>query len=149
MAARLARRHVARAAWADAGMGVPPQPTPARLLPSVTMRHVILPPLPKAAWHPAATAKGGMAHYRHCLSGMCHSSCATHPAATAKGGMAHHRHCLSTCRTWGWRHPHAGVGPDGTCHVSPGQTCRHPQGVLFDKKNSQGVFSSISLAQVV
>jgi hypothetical protein len=29
VAARLARRHVARAAWADAGMGVPPQPTPA------------------------------------------------------------------------------------------------------------------------
>jgi hypothetical protein len=24
----LARRHVARAAWADAGMGMPPQPTP-------------------------------------------------------------------------------------------------------------------------
>jgi hypothetical protein len=65
MAARLARRHVARAAWADAGMGVPPQPTPTRLLPSTTMRRVILPPLPKAVWHaprhPAATAKGGMA----------------------------------------------------------------------------------------
>jgi hypothetical protein len=29
VAARLARRHVARAAWADAGMGMPPQPTPA------------------------------------------------------------------------------------------------------------------------
>jgi hypothetical protein len=29
VAARLARRHVARAAWADAGMRVPPPATPA------------------------------------------------------------------------------------------------------------------------
>jgi hypothetical protein len=32
VAARLARRHVARAAWANAGMWVPPSPSPARRL---------------------------------------------------------------------------------------------------------------------
>jgi hypothetical protein len=54
--------------------------------------------------------------------------------ATAKAACPTAVTCQPTCRTWGWRHPHAGVGPGGTCHVSPGQTCRHPQGVLFDKK---------------
>jgi hypothetical protein len=33
VAARLARRHVARAAWAKDGKDMPPQPTPARCLP--------------------------------------------------------------------------------------------------------------------
>jgi hypothetical protein len=31
-----------------------------------------------------------------------------------------------TCRFWLKRHVIAVVGPGGTCHVSPGQTCRHP-----------------------
>jgi hypothetical protein len=41
------------------------------------------------------------------------------------------RRCPATCRRWLWRHPPAGTGPGGTCHVSPGQGCRHPQEVLF------------------
>jgi hypothetical protein len=52
VAARLARRHVARAATANAGMGVPPQPTPARLLPFEEVG-------------PAATAKSGRHAPRH------------------------------------------------------------------------------------
>jgi hypothetical protein len=37
-----------------------------------------------------------------------------------------------TCRRWGWRQGLAGFGPGGTWHVSPGQTCRHWDVVLFD-----------------
>jgi hypothetical protein len=38
VAARLARRHVERAAWANDGKGVPPSPKPACLLPSTAVR---------------------------------------------------------------------------------------------------------------
>jgi hypothetical protein len=39
----------------------------------------------------------------------------------------------ATCRHWPRRQGLAGTGPGGTCHVSPGQGCRHSQVVFFDK----------------
>jgi hypothetical protein len=62
VAARLARRHVPRAAWAKDGKDLPPQPTPTRRLPSVA----VSPAGPVAwagggmlAWQPATTDGGG------------------------------------------------------------------------------------------
>jgi hypothetical protein len=39
----------------------------------------------------------------------------------------------ATCRNWERRQALAGIGPGGTCHVSPGQGCRHSEGVFFGK----------------
>jgi hypothetical protein len=39
----------------------------------------------------------------------------------------------ATCRVWQRRQGGAGIGPGGTCHVSPGQGCGHSQVVFFDK----------------
>jgi hypothetical protein len=39
----------------------------------------------------------------------------------------------ATCQKWRWRQGGAGAGPGGTCHVSPGQGCRHSEVVFFDK----------------
>jgi hypothetical protein len=50
-------------------------------------------------------------------------------ALTAVDGV----NCQATCWRWLWRHPHAGVGPGGTCHVSPGQMFRNREVVFFDK----------------
>jgi hypothetical protein len=38
-----------------------------------------------------------------------------------------------TCWRWQRRHALAGTGPGGTCHVSPGQGCRHSEVVFFGK----------------
>jgi hypothetical protein len=49
----------------------------------------------------------------------------------------------ATCRKWHWRHPPAGAGPGGTCHVSPGQACRHRELVFFDKKFQRWSFLAL------
>jgi hypothetical protein len=47
------------------------------------------------------------------------------------------------CRRWEGRHPPAGTGPGGTCHVSPGQGCRHSAGVFFGKKFQRWSFLTL------
>jgi hypothetical protein len=53
------------------------------------------------------------------------------PGKAAGGGRAHRPNGSRTCRKWEWRHPPAGTGPGGTCHVSAGQGCRHSRGFFF------------------
>jgi hypothetical protein len=36
------------------------------------------------------------------------------------------------CRRWARRHVPTGFGPGGRWHMSPGQTCRHPEMIFFD-----------------
>jgi hypothetical protein len=120
VAARLARRHVARATWANDGKGVPPTPNLACFLagdtvdgrqPKWVMPLMAMPAGQQATW----TCQRWL--WRHGSLQL-----------TAIDGIT----CQETCRIWGWRHPLAIVGPGGTCHVSPGQTCRHSEVVSFD-----------------
>jgi hypothetical protein len=48
-----------------------------------------------------------------------------------------------SCRLSLWRHHLAGFGPGGTCHVSPGQGCRHRQVVFFSKLFQRWSFLTI------
>jgi hypothetical protein len=124
VAARLARRHVARAAWAKDGKDMPPQPTPARCLP--------WPSSPS----PLESGPCRLSSRRHADVAACHHRRWRHPLepasrrqpATSPCRRWHWRHgplrltavtCQQTCRLWGWRHPLAVVGPGGMCHVSP------------------------------
>jgi hypothetical protein len=73
-----------------------------------------------------------------------------HLAGSAGGGMAHlgqtavwGRRWPATCRRWVWRHPPAGTGPGGTCHVSPAQGCRHSEGVFFGKNFQRWSFLTL------
>jgi hypothetical protein len=50
--------------------------------------------------------------------------------------------CTATCRRWLWRQAPAGTGPGGTCHMSPGQGCRHSELVFFGKKFQRWSFLS-------
>jgi hypothetical protein len=54
-------------------------------------------------------------------------------AGHGPGGRAHSLTGQAACRVWHWRHALAVIGPGGTCHVPPGQTCRHQEVVSFDK----------------
>jgi hypothetical protein len=85
----------------------------------------------------AAILPGGMARHSHSPAlAEATSTCRNPPrrqgppALMVTDGII----CQATCRCWLWRQVGAVVGPGSTCHVSPGQTCRHPGVVSFDKK---------------
>jgi hypothetical protein len=116
-------RHV----WSGDTWHVPLEPTPAWGCRHPQVRHVdrqwrwwAMPPLAVAAgWrgacHAAFGSGGRMTWRMPCRLWQWRQD-----------DVAHGRRWQQMCRRWLWRHPHVGVGPGGTCHVSPGQTCRHP-----------------------
>jgi hypothetical protein len=88
------------------------------------------------------------------------------PAANGGGGMStwqgvpvtgvaaclprHHlANATATCQVWQRRQGGAGIGPGGTCHVSPGQGVPPLRRGLFWQIFSEVVSFAISLVQVV
>jgi hypothetical protein len=62
---------------------------------------------------------------RHCRWRHACLHASSNPSLVLHVGMPSPRMAAGPTTTRWWRHPHAGVGPGGTCHVSGG---------LFDKK---------------
>jgi hypothetical protein len=100
VAARLARQHVARAAWANDGKGVPPSPKPACLLAGDEVGHAAKANAGRvtwlvAAWRQApggaATASGGRLPRQHAAwrrAGMAHFGHGRQRAGVGCGGMS-------------------------------------------------------------
>jgi hypothetical protein len=118
MAAPLPKRHVARAANAKAGTTLPPMPNPACCRANTVVG-------------PAANGKPGMSTWHMHETNQPLAPLPRVPAITVAARW--HGCGTATCRRGHWRQAPAGTGPGGTCHVSPGQGCRHSEGVFFGK----------------